>query len=60
MPSGLADRDSIRTELRVLQEEQGKALAMAAYVHMSTEQAKQFDDRRDRICELILLLATQS
>jgi hypothetical protein len=54
----LPDRDSLRKELRILQEEQDKALALAAYFRMSTLQAKQYEQRRRRIRELLFILST--
>lgn len=44
-------------ELRVLREEQDKASALAAYILMSQEEARRYDERGDRIRELLLILA---
>ena len=54
------DLYALRTELRILQEEHGKAMALGAYLSMSVEQNRKFDERRTRINQLLLILATQS
>ena len=54
------DSDSLRTELRILQDEQLKAMVLAAYVRMSEVQETAFDQRRKRIGELLLMLAMPS
>lgn len=42
----------IEEQLRILVEEQSRALQMAIYVGMSTSDTKAYDERRDRISTL--------
>lgn len=48
---------ALRIELRILCEEQDKAKALAAYIVMSKEDARKYDQRGMRIRELLLMLA---
>lgn len=51
------DLDSLRRELGILRDEQEKAMALGVYIAMSDKQTEEFDSRRTRINELVLILA---
>ena len=48
----------IKEEIDKLTEQQSEAIKTATYVGMTTDEAKEYDERRDRILKLVRDLAT--